>query len=73
VHGGLTGVKGVYSEVLAWVRTGEGYEGEVIAVRPTPVDYWLFTSTKEEVARRREAVKRYGDVMRAVRALAYGE
>ena len=73
VHGGLTGVKGVYAEALAWIRTGEGREGEVIAVRPSPVDYWLFTSTKEEVAQRREMVKRYGgDVMRAVRALAYG-
>lgn len=74
VHERLTGVKGVYSEALAWIRTGEGREGEVIAVRPSPVDYWLFTSTKEEVARRREAVRRYGgDVMRAVRSLAYGE
>lgn len=73
VHGGLTGVRGVYSEVLAWIRTGEGKEGEVIAVRPSPVDYWLFTSTREEVERRREATRRYGDVIRAVRALAYGE
>ncbi|WP_036218101.1 TraC family protein [Calidithermus chliarophilus] len=73
VHGGLTGVRGVYSEALAWIRTGEGREGEVIVVRPSPADYWLFTSTREEVARRREAVERYGDVMRAVRALAYGE
>jgi len=73
VHGGLTGVKGVYSEALAWIRTGEGREGEVIAVRPSPVDYWLFTSTREEVERRREATRRYGDVIRAVRALAYGD
>ncbi|ADH62438.1 type IV secretory pathway VirB4 component, ATPase TraC [Allomeiothermus silvanus DSM 9946] len=73
VHERLTGVKGVYSEVLAWIRTGEGKEGEVIAVRPSPVDYWLFTSTREEVERRREATRRYGDVIRAVRALAYGE
>jgi conjugal transfer ATP-binding protein TraC len=73
VHARLTGVKGVYSEALAWIRTGEGKEGEVIVVRPSPVDYWLFTSTKEEVARRREMVRKYGEVMRAVRALAYGE
>lgn len=73
VHERLTGVKGVYSEALAWIRTGEGKEGEVIAVRPSPVDYWLFTSTREEVERRREATRRYGDVMRAARALAYGE
>lgn len=74
VHERLTGVKGVYSEALAWIRTGEGKEGEVIVVRPSLVDYWLFTSTKEEVARRRQAVQRFGgDVMRAVRSLAYGE
>jgi len=73
VHARLTGVKGVYSEGLAWIRTGEGREGEVIVVRPNPVDYWMFTTDKGEVARRRAAVQRYGDVIRAVRALAYGE
>lgn len=72
VHERLTQVKGVYSEVLAWVNTVGGKEGEVLAVMPTPIDYWMFTSTKDEVNQRREAIRQFGgDVIRALRHLAY--
>ncbi|WP_102128481.1 ATP-binding protein [Deinococcus planocerae] len=70
----LKRVDGVYSEVLAWVRTETGSLGDVIWVRPTPLDLWTFTTSAQAMARRDEAIARAGgDLRAALTALAYGQ
>jgi conjugal transfer ATP-binding protein TraC len=71
IHEKLTQVKRVYSEVLAWVRTTEGRQGDLLAIRPSAFDYWMFTSTKDEVAHRQQVIKQHnGNVVQAIRSLA---
>ncbi len=63
--------KGVYGEVLAWVRHDDNPVGDVLVVRPTPEEYWLFTSFDRDVQVRAEAVAATaGDVMPAIMRLA---
>lgn len=70
----LKRVDGVYSEVLAWVRTETGSMGDVIWVRPTPLDLWTFTTSAQAMARRDEAIARAGgDLRAALNQLAYGQ
>jgi conjugal transfer ATP-binding protein TraC len=65
--------KGEYSEILAAVRVGERVEGDVLVVRPTPEEYWMFTTFDRDVAVRARAVEEEGgDVVAAVRKLAKG-
>jgi conjugal transfer ATP-binding protein TraC len=70
---GLKRVDGLYSEVLAWVRREAGIEGDVIWVRPSPLDYWAFTTSARDMPRREEAIKRAGgNLMEGLKWLAYG-
>lgn len=70
----LRRVDGMYSEVLAWVRTETGSVGDVIWVRPTPLDLWTFTTSALAMARRDEAIRAAGgDLLSALNTLAYGE
>lgn len=63
--------KGVYSEVLAWVRYDDKPIGDVLIIRPTPEEYWLFTSFDRDSLVRTQALQdRGGDVMAAVQQLA---
>lgn len=69
----LGGVKGLFSEVMVWHTRDDQKEGDVLQLWPTPYDYWLFTSSQEEAARRRKLAETYGgDVLKAVRDLAEG-
>lgn len=67
----LKRISGVYSEVLAWVRREANVEGDVIWVRPSALDYWAFTTTALDMARRQEALDRNGgNLEQALRELA---
>lgn len=69
----LRRVSGVYSEVLAWVRQETGSVGDVLWVRPSPLDYWAFTTSALDMARRDAALARTGgDLLAALEQLAYG-
>ena len=68
---GLTQQKGTFSEVFALIRYTGGVEGGVVIVRPTPVEYWLFTSdARDSVVRERTVEARGGDIVSAVLDLA---
>ncbi len=63
--------KGVYSEVLAWVRYEDKPIGDVLVIRPTPEEYWLFTSFDRDVHVRANAIaEEAGQVMPAIARLA---
>lgn len=63
--------KGVFGEVLAWVRYDDNPTGEVLVVRPTPMEYWLFTSYDRDVRVRDAALaEAAGQVMPAIARLA---
>jgi len=67
----LGGVKGRFSELMVWSVRDDRYEGDVLQLWPTAYDYWLFTSTQEEAAKRRKLAEEVG-ILEAVRALAEG-
>jgi conjugal transfer ATP-binding protein TraC len=68
----LRRVDGLYSEVLAWVRRETGAEGDVLWVRPSPLDFWAFTTSARDMAKRDQAIKRAdGNLLEALTALAY--
>jgi conjugal transfer ATP-binding protein TraC len=70
----LRRVDGKYSEVLAWLRKEAGTEGDVLWVRPSPLDFWLFTTSARDIARRSDYIKKHnGDLLKALKALAYGD
>ncbi len=63
--------KGAFSEVLAWVRYDDQPTGDVLVIRPTPEEYWLFTSFDHDVQVRARAVaEEAGEVMPAITRLA---
>jgi conjugal transfer ATP-binding protein TraC len=67
----LASKKGVYSEALAWIRRESGLEGGVIVLRPSPAEYWAFTTSAQDIALRDEAVAKHGgDLRAAVQELA---
>ena len=69
----LRRVDGLYSEVLAWVRREGGVEGDVIWVRPSPLDFWAFTTSARDMVRRDAALARHdGHLLPALLELAYG-
>jgi conjugal transfer ATP-binding protein TraC len=70
----LKRVDGLYSEVLAWVRRETGAEGDVLWVRPSPLDFWAFTTSARDMVRRDEAIQRAGgDLLNGLLSLAYGD
>jgi conjugal transfer ATP-binding protein TraC len=70
---GLKRVDGLYSEVLTWIRREAGVEGDVIWVRPSPLDYWAFTTSAKDMKRREDAIARFGgNLLEGLKWLAYG-
>ncbi len=70
----LGGRKGEFSEFLAFIRRQDRYEGDVLVVRPTPEEYWMFTTYDRDVLRRKKALEEEGgDIVRAVMRLAREE
>jgi conjugal transfer ATP-binding protein TraC len=63
--------KGDFGELLAWVRYDDRPLGEVLVIRPTPIEYWLFTSYDRDVRARAAAMaEAAGEVMPAIMRLA---
>jgi len=63
--------KGAYSEVLAWVRYDDQPTGDVLVIRPTPEEYWLFTSFDDDVrVRTRVIAEEQGAMIPAITRLA---
>ncbi len=67
----LQSKQGQYREVLAFVRTGEGFQGDIINVKPTPQSYWAFTTAPNEIVAKQQAIKDHkGNVRAAIEFLA---
>jgi conjugal transfer ATP-binding protein TraC len=70
----LKRVNGLYSEVLAWVRRESSTEGDVIWVRPSPMDYWAFTTSARDMVLRDETLKKHNnDLLKTLLELAYAQ
>lgn len=62
----LSSLPGVYSEALAIIRRDDAYlEGGVVRIQTSPLEYWCYTSSPEDRAKREEAVKAHGGDLRA--------
>jgi hypothetical protein len=68
----LSSAPGVYSEALAIIRRDDAYlEGGVVRIQTSPLEYWCYTSSPDDRARREEAIAAHrGDVRAALWALA---
>lgn len=60
VFRGLSGQRGTFGETLCWVQREDALEGDVLVVRPTPLEYWAYTSHAADVAERERIVARHG-------------
>ncbi len=56
----LTSRSGSFSEVLTWIRREDRLEGDVMIVRPTPVEYWAYTTNAYDMAKRKEVLDEHG-------------
>ncbi len=56
----LSSKKGSYSEALAWIRQEDGLTGGVIVLRPSPVEYWAYTTNAEDMALRETILETHG-------------
>ncbi len=62
----LTSVPGVYSEALAIIRRDDSLlEGGVVRIQTSPLEYWTYTSSWEDKARREDAILAHGGDRRA--------
>ncbi|MDR6218516.1 TraC family protein [Deinococcus soli (ex Cha et al. 2016)] len=67
----LANQKGEYSEFLAWIRKEDGIEGDIIRLEPSPLEYWTFTTNRDDEFRREEVIKQHGgDLIRALKSLS---
>ena len=67
----LTSVKGEYSEALTWIQRQDRVEGDVIRVRPHPIEYWAFTTDAHDMSMREAAIARaQGSLSQALLELA---
>lgn len=67
----LSSEKGAYSEALAWIRQEDGLKGGVLVLRPTPVEYWAYTTNAEDMALRERVIEQHGgELVPALRQLA---
>ena len=55
-----------YTEVITWMRYGEGGEGGVLRVLADPVRYWVFTTHHAEREKRRQLAQTLGSTLKAV-------
>ena len=62
----LKKVDGLYSEVMAIIRRSDGVlEGGVLRLQASPLEYWHYTSGKDDRGPREEAIVRHGGNRRA--------
>jgi conjugal transfer ATP-binding protein TraC len=67
----LTGKSGSFSEVLTWIRREDRLEGDVMIVRPTPFEYWAYSTNAYDIAMRDKTLKEFdGDLLAALQHLA---
>ena len=67
----LSSKKGSYSEAMTWIRQEEGLEGGVVVLRPSPFEYWAYTTNAQDMALREAVIKKQGDeLLPALRELA---
>jgi conjugal transfer ATP-binding protein TraC len=68
----LRSVKGVYTEAMIVIRRADGVlEGGVVRIQASPLEYWHYTSDKDDKPRRQEAILRHlGDRRAAMLELA---
>ena len=67
----LTSAKGEFSEALTWIQRQDRVEGDVIRVRPHPIEYWAFTTDAYDMSMREAAVARaHGSLSQALLELA---
>ena len=67
----LTSRSGSFSEVLTWIRREDRLEGDVMIVRPTPVEYWAYTTNAYDMAKRKEVLEAHdGNLVGALNELA---
>jgi conjugal transfer ATP-binding protein TraC len=65
----VTNSKGHYSEALCLVKKGDVFQGNIIALHPTQLDYWTFTTDSQDKARREEMLGQNGTLQQAVKQL----
>ena len=67
----LSSKKGSYSEAMTWIRQEDGLEGGVVVLRPSPFEYWAYTTNAQDMALREAVIKKHGDeLLPALRELA---
>lgn len=66
----LSSKKGSYSEAMTWIRQEDGLEGGVIVLRPSPIEYWAYTTNAEDMTLREALIKKHGDLLPALKELA---
>ena len=66
----LSSKRGSYSEAMTWIRQEDGLEGGVIVLRPSPLEYWAYTTNAEDMVVREAFVKKHGELLPALRELA---
>ncbi|MEY4529621.1 MAG: hypothetical protein RLZZ156_342 [Deinococcota bacterium] len=68
----LRGMKGIYSECLAIIRRADGgLEGGVIRIQTSDLEYWHYTSDKDDKGLRERALEKFkGNRSAAMMALA---
>lgn len=65
---------GEYSEAMCMFKREWGWEGDIIAVHPTPQDYWCFTTKDSEMAVRAKELERHdGDWIGMLGDMTQGE
>jgi type IV secretory pathway VirB4 component len=62
----VTNVKGQFSEALYLIKRGERYEGNIIALHPTKLDYWTFTTDYQDKLKRQEMLAFHGSLEKAL-------
>ncbi|MGL4608963.1 MAG: VirB4 family type IV secretion system protein [Trueperaceae bacterium] len=58
-----------FSEALYLVKRGETFQGNLIALHPTPLDHLTFTTNAVDTAKREELLAQYGTLQEAVKHL----
>lgn len=61
----LSSHKGEYSEALTWIQRQDRVEGDVIRIKPHPIEYWAFTTDAYDMQFRDAALERSGGNMTA--------
>ncbi|MCA9839205.1 MAG: ATP-binding protein [Trueperaceae bacterium] len=66
----LSSKKGSYSEAMTWIRQEDGLQGGVLVLRPSPIEYWAYTTHAEDMVLREAVIKKHGELLPALEELA---